>query len=135
MIFFESSPFSPEYGSMIMFNSRVGCTIYAEIIGTVSYNGEILEMGFDREKGVNVLFRNTGNKHERIEISLQIFNDEGHEIYLSSLSDQLVLPDREREFILPVETRLDNGIYKLKVLLDYGGTELLAGEKTLKVGQ
>lgn len=133
MIFFESTPFNPEFGSMLQFAGRVGCTVYCGIIGTISRNGEITDMDYSRDT-VAVSFSNTGNMHERADVMLSIKKD-GRDVYTYALSEQLVLPGRDREFLLPVETPLSSGTYTLHVSIDYGGNEILVGEKTVYVKQ
>ena len=134
MIFFESTPFNPESGSMLQFAGRVGCTIYCGIIGTISKNGEITDMDMNNDNNVSVTFSNTGNVHERADIILTIQKNSSN-IYKYILEEQIVLPGRERVFELPVETQLNEGNYTLNVSIDYGGNEVLVGEKTVYVGQ
>ncbi|MCK4524201.1 hypothetical protein KAU15_04670 [candidate division WOR-3 bacterium] len=135
LLFFESTPFSPEANSMLLFSSRVGCTIYVDILGTVSLNGEIVSMKYDfKDDNVLIGYSNTGNMHQRLDIIVKISRS-GNDIYSYKLEEQLVLPNRERMFEIPVETRLSDGQYKIKVSIDYGGSEILIGEKLLKIGK
>jgi len=131
LLFFESSPISFSDKPAVAFNSRVGCTFYSSINGTVSKNGEITSMDYSKDKNtLKVGFENLGNIHLRAKGFLQIFKDSVM-IYEKNITDQLILPEMERNILFPVDTYLKKGSYTFKVYIDYGGTELLEGEKTI----
>jgi len=133
MIFFETTPFSPTPNSMIQFNSRIGCAIYSAILGTVSINGDITNIKYSKKKSsIIASFKNTGNMHCRVKTNLIIFEN-GKNIYKRSIPSQLVLPGKTQNINIPIDTYLSKGTYRIKVTMDYGGKELLQGEKTIYI--
>lgn len=133
LLFFESSPIISPDKPAVAFNSRLGCTLYASINGTLSRNGEITSMEYSpKQNNVKVGFSNTGNMHLRLKGFLQILRD-STVIYEKNMSEQLILPETERTVLFPVETFLSKGTYTLKVNIDYGGSEILEGEKSISV--
>ncbi|MEO0233512.1 MAG: hypothetical protein ABIN35_02710 [candidate division WOR-3 bacterium] len=133
MIFFESTPFNPTGSSMLLVAGRVGCTIYSTIAGTTVKNGDITGLEFDKkEYKVKAIFENTGNVHLRVKASMKIFKDEKM-VYQLEIPEQVSLPEIRTTISFPVETQLLKGDYTIKVNIDYGGNELLEGEKKITI--
>ncbi len=135
ILFFESTPFSASPQSMIMLNSRVGCAVYASIVGTLYRSGDISSLDFNTETGNAVIgYVNNGNVHTRIKTELQVMRNDTV-IYENNLLSKLVMPEQNLKYEIPVETYLPEGLYKFIVKIDYGGEEILQGEKEIRVNQ
>ncbi len=132
IIFFETTPYKKNPNSMIQFNSRLGSAIYVSIIGTVSKNGDIIGIEYNEKDSYAIaLFENTGNMHCRVTANLKIYDFKNKLIYEKDISSQLSLPGRTKKIKIPVDTYLNSGSYTFKIRIDYGGNELLEGEKTI----
>lgn len=135
ILFFEGTPFSINPQSMIQLNSRVGCAVYSSIVGTLFRNGDIVSLEHIEETGnIRIGYINSGNVHSRIKTELQIMRNDSI-IYESTLESKLVMPEQTLEYEMPVETYLPDGLYKIIANIDYGGEEILQGEKEIKIGK
>lgn len=136
MAMFKSTPSVNNPGDMVQFSTRIGAALYTQIVGTVSLNGSIEDIVFNNaSQFINVKYLNTGNAHHRADIKIIIKNSDGNVIYEDGLSRQLALPSLERVFIFKPETYFKEGDYRIEVLIDYGGNEMLRGIKNITVYQ
>ncbi len=129
VVFFESVPIPGAWVPTIRIAGRIGLTVYVSP-GNVSYmGGEITSLNYSKDT-VEMGFLNNGDIWLKPKLILRAIKPDGSTI-VDSTKPVLVLPGYQR--ILKIPFSLKKGDYTLQVDVDYGGSEILRAEKTIKV--
>lgn len=137
ILYFESQPDTSQ-PSMIgmLFKARVGSPIYVTVLGTEVKQAELLDFSYRRKGAQSHEFRlrvaNTGNVHLRSKGKLAIM-DGGATMATLSLNDEVILPQSQRDLVLPLAKVLAPGRYTAVINLDCGTPELIQGETAFEV--
>jgi P pilus assembly chaperone PapD len=123
----------------MMFKARVGSPIYVTVPGTEIKQAELLDFSYKR-KGVQshefkLQVKNTGNVHLRAKGSLAIRDGSGAAVANLSLNDDVILPQSQRDLLLPLTQALAPGRYTAVINLDCGTPELIQGETAFEVAK
>jgi P pilus assembly chaperone PapD len=140
MLYFESQPDTSQKAMIgVLFKARVGAPIYVTIPGTEVKQAELLGFAYKR-KGVQshefkLQIANTGNVHLRPTGTLVIRDGGGAAVATLTLSNDVVLPQSQRDLVLPLAQALAPGRYTAVISLDCGTPELIQGETAFEVAQ
>ncbi len=141
VIFFESLPESlPPLGGMgINLQARVGAMIFADALGTLERKVEIAGLGYRRKGYQNhdftVRLVNRGNAYVRPKGTVIIRSAENKDILRAPLTEGVLLPGRQRDYLVSVKAVIPPGNYNLVVEVDCGLAEILQGEIAFTVTQ
>ena len=138
IIFFESQPdTAPQAMIGVVMKARIGSTIYVTIPGTEVKQVEVLGFSYQRKGYLKHEFklqvRNTGNVHLRPKGTLTIKDGAGAVAGTLALNDDVILPQSQRELVLPLAQALAPGRYTAVINLDCGTPELIQGETAFEV--
>lgn len=138
VVFFESAP-EPRPGERVgmLFNARVGSIVYATIAGTATKSGKIAGLKVGKPSpgkplAVTALFQNSGSVPLRPKGKLEVFDSQGKRLGTADIPETAVLPESSREIQTLYSGTLAKGTLRITVTLDYGGSEILAGETTFE---
>ena len=130
MLIFKSQPIPTQYSSAISVAGEIGVPIYYSIsrhaVGAVSFDSL-----FETNDSLEVVLSNTGNVHARIRGEILVRNSTGKTVQRDSLPEFVVLSGRNRRFKIAIERTIGEGMHVARVIFDYGGVELLVGERKL----
>ena len=129
VVFFESVPISEVWVPTIRIAGRIGLTVYVSPGGILSTGGEITSLDYSGGK-IEVGFKNTGDIWLRPKLVFRAIN-KGKTARVDSAQAGIVLPDYTR--IYTYDFSLKPGKYTIQVDIDYGGNEILRGEKVIEV--
>jgi len=79
-----------------------------------------------------VALRNWGHKYFRPAGTLELLDENGSVAETHPFPALPVLPNRRQRFLFPLETSLKPGPYRLRVRVDFGGSEILQTTVTLR---
>ena len=140
MIFFESQPdTAPQAAIGVVMKAKVGTAIYVTIPGTEVRQAEFIGFSYQRKGYLNHEFKlqvkNTGNVHLRPKGTLTIKNGGGATMATLPLNDEVILPQSQRDLLVPLNQELAPGRYTAVINLDCGTPELLQGETVFEVSK
>ncbi|MDI6740311.1 MAG: hypothetical protein QME74_08095 [Candidatus Edwardsbacteria bacterium] len=138
ILYFESQPDTTQKAMIgLLFKARVGAPVYITVPGTEVKQAELLNFGYKRKGAQTHEFKlqvaNTGNVHLRPKGTLAIKDGAGATVATLSLNDEVVLPQSQRDLILPLAKTLAPGRYTAVINLDCGTPELIQGETGFEV--
>jgi hypothetical protein len=128
MLMIKSLPIPTRYSPTIAVAGEIGVPIYYMIPEHAERNASFDSLILDNHT-LEAVISNIGNVHLRIngEVVVSTFDD--RIMHRDSLPEFVVLPRKQRKLMIPIEEVLDPGMYKAKIILDYGAIELLVGER------
>jgi len=136
MLYVESAPIPSSWSSKVQLNARVGVRVFADIAGTEVRNCEMVDLRLDTGKDLRLTAaaRNTGNTPVRLKGTMEIKGKDGKTVWQTECN-QLALPGQEVGFSAKPDVPLPKGEYLAVLNVDYGGAELLVGERAVIIGQ
>ncbi|MCU0607358.1 MAG: hypothetical protein MUF78_08075 [Candidatus Edwardsbacteria bacterium] len=140
ILYFESQPDTTQKAMIGMsFKARVGSPIYVIVPGTEVKQAELVSFAYRRRDGraheFALRIANTGNVHLRPKGTLAVKNASGATVATASLSDEVVLPQSQRDLSLPLAQPLAPGRYAAVISLDCDIPELIQGETAFEVAK
>ncbi len=128
MLMMKSLPMPTRYTPNIAVAGEIGIPIYYTIPEYAERDAcfDSLIVYTDMLEAV---LSNRGNVHLRISGEAIISNVDDIVMQRDSLPEFVVLPRKQRKIRIPIEAVQDAGVYKAKVIFDYGAIELLMGER------
>jgi P pilus assembly chaperone PapD len=138
ILYFESQPDTTQSAMVgIIMKAQIGIPIYVTIPGTVVIQAELLNFTYKRKGFQSHEFKlqvkNTGNVHLRTKGTLAIKDGGGTTVATLSLNDEVILPQSQRDLVLPLKQELVPGRYTAVINLDCGTPELIQGETAFEV--
>lgn len=136
IIFVQGEPRPVEQGgTTVMAIERFGVKVYATVAGTEAPSGAVQKLEVSQTDdgfSVAVYYANTGNVHQRVRGTLEVVDRTGTLVQEMTIDPFPVLPGALRRAVVSLP-RLPRGIYQLRAVMDYGGSELVAGVAILRV--
>ena len=130
MLIFKSQPIPTQYSSAISVAGEIGVPIYYSIsryaVAAISFDSL-----FERKDSLEVVLSNTGNVHARVKGEILIRDNSGRTVQQDSLAEFVVMPGKNRRFKIAIDRSIGEGTHVARVIFDYGGIELLIGERKL----
>jgi len=112
--------------------------IYGEIsvfVHLISANTGILDGDMEglsvKQDTIFVTYHNTGNVRNHIDCTIEIKSLSGKTIWQAEQKNKLVLRNSERILTLLINKKLRKGTYNILATIDYGGKELIQGERKI----
>jgi len=131
VVFFEAVPIPSEWTPTIRVSGRIGLTVYVSSGDGLLKRGELTSL-IIANKEVKICFKNEGNIWLRPSVKLYIKKGE-KEVYKDSIINNVVLPNFERIFTFDLKNKLKKGLYTFTADIDYGGNEILRGEREVNI--
>lgn len=136
LLFIESAPIPNEWSKMVQINGRIGVRIYANIAKTETKACEITALSFQKRSPLEIvttcIIKNTSNIPISLAGEMQIVDSSNKTMWKDGLKC-FILPELKRIIRNHPKIELKSGEYRVIVTVDYSGTELLQGERKLKV--
>ena len=130
-------------GRNVTFKGRIATVVYVTV-GSPKPAVEVVDVqqadpAAGRPPSVVATLKNTGRIHVRIKGHMLIYNQAGAEVRRIALPDVPLLPESERNLIVPLadsgQEPLAPGEYRVTFRIDVGLPEVLVGETTVTIGK
>uniref|UniRef100_A0A7C4UCL8 Uncharacterized protein n=1 Tax=candidate division WOR-3 bacterium TaxID=2052148 RepID=A0A7C4UCL8_UNCW3 len=129
VIFFESISV-PKVWTPIIVSPRVGVSVYIQPPNFQNIQADIKSM-FIKNSFVHFILKNVGNVKIKPKIRYE-FKEIGNEKkIIDSIPGGIIFPEYER--IYKINRILKRGSYYISIEIDYGGSEILKGEKIFEI--
>lgn len=140
ILYFESQPDTTQKAMIGMsFKARVGSPIYVTVPGTEVKQAELVSFAYRRKDRRSHEFKlqvaNTGNVFLRPKGTLAVKDAGGTNVATVPVDDRVVLPQSQREFLIPLAQPLAPGRYTAVIEMDCGIPELIQGETAFEVAK
>ncbi len=133
VVFIENRATQEAGGRQLSYNVRTGIKVYGEA-PTARRDGfiEAMEIAEPAKDSLDVMFRNAGDVQLQVKASVEVRRVDNSVAHRTELESFPVLPS-QRRVIRSAVPMLPKGRYVLLALLDYGGSEIVAGQLEYEV--
>ena len=133
VVFIENRATQESGGRQLSYNVRTGIKVFGES-ATARRDGfiEAMEIAESSTDSLDVMFRNAGDVQLLVKASVEVRRVDNSVVHRAELESFPVLPSQRRMLRSAVPV-LPKGRYVLLALLDYGGSEIVAGQLEYEV--
>ncbi len=130
VITFKSMKLPKKWAPTIIISGEISVFIYLTSANTGILEGDMEGLSFSQDT-ISVTYHNKGNIHNRVDCNVEIKNSSGKIVWKSEQKHKLVLRNSERILTFLINKKLRKGIYNIFATIDYGGKELIQGERKI----
>ncbi len=125
MVFFETEEVALARGIKTIMQTQIGTVIYVSA-SKANASFQLLEIEktiADDQLNFCLFCLNPGEIHFRMFLTYAVLDLSGHELYANTIEDYVLLPGQKVVLKLPIEEKLDPGIYRLVGKFSFGSTQ------------
>jgi len=109
---------------------EIGVPIYVLLPEGNIKNADLIEMGKDGEK-IYFSLKNFSPIHLRTNGKIFLINENNEKVFEKNFLNEVIMPFQKRKYLFDVPKNVKKGKYHFFAEVDYGGGEILKGEKEL----
>jgi len=128
VITFRSMKLPKKWAPTIIISGEISVFIYLTSANTGILDGDMEGLSVKHDT-IFVTYHNTGNVRNHIDCTIEIKSLSGKTIWQAEQKNKLVLRNSERILTLLINKKLRKGTYNIFATIDYGGKELIQGER------
>ncbi len=135
IFYIETEPIPSKWSEVVSVNGRIGVKIFGNITDTEVRGCEIVALRIEQHSRLELtaVVRNTGNVPLWLTGEVQIKDSMDKMVWEEGLSHISLLPGLEHEIRRRPGIELGPGEYRAIVTIDYGGEEIVQGERRMRV--
>ncbi len=130
VITFKSKKLPKKWTPSIAIYGEISVFVYLASANTGILSGDMEDLDFKKDT-IFVTYHNTGNVRNYVDCNIEIKSFSGETVWKAEQKNKLVLRNSERILTFLINKKLRRGTYNIFATIDYGGKELIQGERKI----